>query len=1091
MAIAYDQDVQLRLSTRVDGADDVSVLDKTVEDLQKDLQATAEASKQAAEAQTQAATRLKDAKLKYGELGLSLRAAQNEYRFLNQRAKESGAGQEIFAAQASAAKTRVQSYRDELVLTRNNLRVFGNDHRNAAAEVRALAAEQRRLAQSLRDIKPAADQAGNGVQSLGLKLSELQKAMLTYLGVTNFGPMIRSVADTADAYQNLSARIRLVTGDGEAFDTALAGVERVAAQTNSALESTADLFTRVYKAGRELNISQQEALALTQTINQAIQVSGASAQSADAATVQLIQGLQSGVLRGEEFNSVMEQSPRLAQAMADGLSVSLGKLREMANAGQLTSQVVIRALQSQGRVVEDEYSKMPETIGRAMTQMRNAWTMYVGEVDKNNGVSQKAAEVIGLLSRNLDTVAASALAAGKAWLAYRAWNIADEFLLISKSAQTAALAKKQDAAATVASTVATASNTAATATNTAATAANSMAQTANAEARARAAAAAVLASRSSAAAATNITSMAGKLAGVMSLLKGFSFAALLTNLPEIGTWIGETIARMQGYGKAMENAEIRAKGYAEAARQAAQQDAEIAAKRKAAAEASLGLNDASRKLIESYDAAVKGGKSATEAAGELAKALRLEDLTGISNAGAALDALAARGTLTAQQVQQTWAQALSGRDLQTFLVTAQAAFDGTEQGARRLAAATEGALSEALRRTGKDMAELTTGVGAAARAAINDTDVLAEHLAQLQATGVDVGVALSASLDKALAAANTDKAVAEVIERLKLLGAQGKITGEQLRDGLDKAQRKLEELKPGINSLAEAFRQLGMKSTEELQHTANLSKQAFDTIRNSGQATTTQIAEAFRKYAEDAIAANGGVATEALKVQAAMSGVKIEVDAAGRASAKLAEDFHGAADASERLNHSMRNRPSGGGPSPQGQGGGLSGSGKQPDNLSVEQMQNAGWSQHQIEDYQLNRKPDQQVPGRVNRQVSTDTASHEQVARNAGLRGDDVKRFAEVYGDILNDKMADFFERNSNRSVWTADSYRDAFAGAMQEAINEAKTQARKSPAKESTSKETTIKIQLAGRETQVRVADDDSAQNLIRAFEQLQKVAA
>jgi tape measure domain-containing protein len=95
-----------------------------------------------------------------------------------------------------------------------------------------------------------------------------------------------------------------------------------------------------------------------------VQLSGASASASDAAITQLIQGLQSGVLRGEEFNSVMEQAPRLAQALAAGLGVTTGQLRAMAQAGELTAKTVITSLQSQSAALQDEFTSFARTDGK-------------------------------------------------------------------------------------------------------------------------------------------------------------------------------------------------------------------------------------------------------------------------------------------------------------------------------------------------------------------------------------------------------------------------------------------------------------------------------------------------------------------------------------------------------------------------------------------------------------------------------------------------------------------------------------------------------------------------------------------------------
>jgi len=102
----------------------------------------------------------------------------------------------------------------------------------------------------------------------------------------------------------------------EEFHSALEGVRVIATQTTTSLESTANLYARISQAGKDLGVTQEQALEVTRAINQSIQISGGSAASADAAITQMIQALQSGVLRGEEFNSMMEQAPRLTTALA-------------------------------------------------------------------------------------------------------------------------------------------------------------------------------------------------------------------------------------------------------------------------------------------------------------------------------------------------------------------------------------------------------------------------------------------------------------------------------------------------------------------------------------------------------------------------------------------------------------------------------------------------------------------------------------------------------------------------------------------------------------------------------------------------------
>ena len=189
------------------------------------------------------------------------------------------------------------------------------------------------------------------------------------------------------------------------------------------LDSTATLFAKISDAGKALNIGLDGSLALTETIAQAMQIGAQSAQASDAAITQLIQGLQSGVIRGDEFNSIMEQAPRLSKAMADGLGVTTGELRKMAEAGQLTSATVIAALQGQAQVIEQEFGKLPATIGRALSDLSTSWTVFIGGADEATGASKAAAEVIESLAKNLDLVASALINSGQAWLGWKADNI--------------------------------------------------------------------------------------------------------------------------------------------------------------------------------------------------------------------------------------------------------------------------------------------------------------------------------------------------------------------------------------------------------------------------------------------------------------------------------------------------------------------------------------------------------------------------------------------------------------------------------------------------------------------------------------------
>lgn len=191
----------------------------------------------------------------------------------------------------------------------------------------------------------------------------------------------KDVLAATDTMKNLRGQLTLVTGSQEELNQVYTRTLQVANQTGASVETTANLYARLARSTEELNLSQDNLIGLTKTINQAFAVSGATAQEASASITQLSQGLAAGALRGEEFNSVNEQAPRIMTALADSLGKTRGELREMAKAGELTTDVVVRALSDGAAEIDREYQKLPVTIGRSMQELRNTFLDVFGSVD--------------------------------------------------------------------------------------------------------------------------------------------------------------------------------------------------------------------------------------------------------------------------------------------------------------------------------------------------------------------------------------------------------------------------------------------------------------------------------------------------------------------------------------------------------------------------------------------------------------------------------------------------------------------------------------------------------------------------------------
>lgn len=270
---------------------------------------------------------------------------------------------------------------------------------------RAAQEQIRRLEAELRGLDETQDRTTEGSNNLGGGVNRLRGAfggLQGLLAAAGLGIGVAEIIETADAFKTLEARVKLATGEGASFVTGFDGVKQIANETFSSIESTGELFARITAAGETLGLAQGEILSVTQTINEAIKLSGGSAASADAAITQLIQGLQSGVVRGEEFNSIMEQAPRLAKAMADGLGVTRGELRAMAQDGKLTSEVVINAVRSQGEVIASEFGTLPTTVGNSLQVVKNQIFNFVGELDGALNQTSKLAEGISYIGDSLE-----------------------------------------------------------------------------------------------------------------------------------------------------------------------------------------------------------------------------------------------------------------------------------------------------------------------------------------------------------------------------------------------------------------------------------------------------------------------------------------------------------------------------------------------------------------------------------------------------------------------------------------------------------------------------------------------------------------
>lgn len=250
-----------------------------------------------------------------------------------------------------------------------------------------------------------------GVESISKQLERLQRLGTVGLGLHLFSGGIAGLARTADEFNNYQSRIALVSKSNQEASRTFRQLMTVANDTGQLFGATAELYTRVYRAMGD-RANSQELLQFTKTINQSMVVSGANAQEASAAIIQLSQGMASGTLRGEEFNSVAEQAPVILEMLQKSLGKTRGELRKMAEDGELTTEVVLRAVRESAEGVQAQYDQMPKTIGRAVNELTNAWMQFIGQTDGALSASSVAATVISTLAQHLNLLGNAALVVG-------------------------------------------------------------------------------------------------------------------------------------------------------------------------------------------------------------------------------------------------------------------------------------------------------------------------------------------------------------------------------------------------------------------------------------------------------------------------------------------------------------------------------------------------------------------------------------------------------------------------------------------------------------------------------------------------------
>lgn len=246
-------------------------------------------------------------------------------------------------------------------------------------------------------------EAVSGASAIGSGFTNMASMVKTALAGIATAAVVKETIDLADAYTKAEARLKLYTSSQEEQKQVAKELYEISQGTRSSYMGNLDLYAKLTQAFRGQNVTQHETLQITETLNKAFAVSGASTEARRAATIQLSQALASGVLRGDEFNSVMESGGRIVQLFTDYTGKSVGELRKMAEQGQLTASVVREALAAGVQKVNKEFATLPITVGDATQSLGNSIGSLIADINNASGATSGLASAIKGLADTIDS----------------------------------------------------------------------------------------------------------------------------------------------------------------------------------------------------------------------------------------------------------------------------------------------------------------------------------------------------------------------------------------------------------------------------------------------------------------------------------------------------------------------------------------------------------------------------------------------------------------------------------------------------------------------------------------------------------------
>lgn len=263
------------------------------------------------------------------------------------------------------------------------------------AKMKANGREQSKLNQSVKKMTSNTDKLKNSL--LGLAG--------VYLSFQGARELTSSFIRTADSVSLMDSKISLSTASLKEFNKAQEELFKISQKTRTGLLDNAELYQRITLSTKELGLSQKEVIRLTESINKSLIVSGTSAEGASTLITQLGQAFSSNFQAvSQELNTLKDQAPSLYQTLLAGLGKTGAEFKKMAEEGQLSSRLIIEAIQKQEKATDTDFAKMAKTVDQSQTQISNSLIVLTGNLDKTFGVTKAISGAFTDLSKSIDSI---------------------------------------------------------------------------------------------------------------------------------------------------------------------------------------------------------------------------------------------------------------------------------------------------------------------------------------------------------------------------------------------------------------------------------------------------------------------------------------------------------------------------------------------------------------------------------------------------------------------------------------------------------------------------------------------------------------